>query len=144
MAKLPDSAVALIEGGAHGHLVTINPDGSPQVSMVWVGVDDDELCIAALTPRKKMRNIERDPRVALTFESAQDDRNLPGGTGLRYYLAVHGTARITVGGAPALLRKLAPAFVGPDVKFPRSDNPPEGWVMRITPERWHGHGPWIT
>jgi PPOX class probable F420-dependent enzyme len=143
MARLPDSALALIQAGAHGHLVTINPDGSPQVSMVWVGVEDDELCVAALTSRQKLRNVRLDPRVAITFESPDHDvAGERGSGGLRFYLAVSGTARVTDGGAPVLLKKLGAVYLGPDVKFPPGDNPPEGWIMRITPERWHGYGPW--
>jgi PPOX class probable F420-dependent enzyme len=143
MARLPESAIALIESGAHGHLVTINPDGSPQISMVWVGVEDDELAVASLTPRQKLKNVRRDPRVALAFESPDSDTGQERGSGgLRFYLAVNGTARVTEGGGPALLQKLARVYLGPDVKFPRGDDPPEGWIMRITPERWHGYGPW--
>ena len=143
MARLPASAVELIESGAHGHLVTLNADGSPQVSMVWVAVRDGELLVPSLTPRLKLRNVRRDPRVALTFESPDSDTAaLRGSGGLRYYLGVRGTATVTDGGAPALLRELAKVYLGPDVKFPRSDDPPEGWIMRIVPERWHGYGPW--
>jgi PPOX class probable F420-dependent enzyme len=137
MAKLPESAVALIESGRHGHLVTINADGSPQVSMVWVGIEDNELCIASLSPRRKLENVRRDPRVAVTFEAAGSD-----GEGLLPYLSVLGTARITEGGGPALLQRLAQVYLGPGVKFPPGDNPPEGWIMRIEPQRWSGHGPW--
>ena len=143
MTRLPDSAIALIESGVHGHLVTINPDGSPQTSMVWVGVDDDELVIASLTPRRKLENVRRDPRVALSFEAPESDTDEQRGSGgLRHYLAVSGSARVTEGGGPALLRQLAKVYLGPDVRFPRSDHPPEGWIMRVTPERWHGYGPW--
>jgi len=143
MARLPDSAIALIESGAHGHLATTNPDGSPQISMVWVGVEDDELVVAALTPRRKLRNIERDPRVAISFESPDHDAARERGSGgLRYYLGVTGTARVTEGGGPALLQRLARVHLGPDVKFPPGDSPPEGWILRIIPERWHGYGPW--
>jgi PPOX class probable F420-dependent enzyme len=137
MAKLPESAVALIESGRHGHLVTINADGSPQVSMVWVGIEHDELCIASLTPRKKLENVRRDPRVAVSFEAAEAD-----GESLLPYLTVLGTARVTEGGGPALLQRLAQVYLGPGVKFPPGENPPEGWIMRIEPQRWHGHGPW--
>lgn len=137
MARLPESATALIESGAHGHLVTISPDGSPQVSLVWVGIEDDELCIASLSPRKKLENVARDPRVAITFEAAQAERDA-----LLPYLVVHGTARITEGGGPALLRRLAKVYMGPDAVFPPGDSPPEGFIMRISPERWSGHGPW--
>jgi PPOX class probable F420-dependent enzyme len=143
MAALPESALDLIRSGAHGHLVTINPDGSPQLSMVWVAVEAGELCVAALTWRKKRRNIQRDPRVAISFESPDHDAaGERGSGGLRLYLAVTGTARVTEGGGPALLRTLAPRYLGPGVKFPPGDNPPEGWIIRIVPERWHGYGPW--
>jgi PPOX class probable F420-dependent enzyme len=138
MSKLPASAIALIESGAHGHLVTIDPDGAPQVSLVWVGVEDDELCVASLTPRRKLDNVRRDPRVTVSFEASAAD-----GNGLLPYIAVSGTARITEGGGPALLQRLAHVYLGPGVKFPPGDDPPEGWIMRITPERWHGHGPWV-
>lgn len=143
MARLPQSAIDLIESGAHGHLVTLNADGSPQVSMVWVGVENDELVVAALTARQKLANVCRDPRVAVTFESSQSDvSNERGAGGLRYYLAVRGTARVTEGGAPELLKRLGAVYLGPDVKFPPGDNPPPGWIMRIVAESWHGYGPW--
>lgn len=139
MAQLPESAIALIESGRHGHLVTVNADGSPQVSLVWVGIEDDELCIASLSPRKKLENVRRDPRVAITFEAEGSD-----GEGLLPYLAVLGTARVTEGGGPALLQRLAQVYLGPGVKFPPGDDPPEGWIMRIAPRTWHGHGPWAS
>jgi PPOX class probable F420-dependent enzyme len=143
MTPLPPSAVALIESGVHGHFATVNRDGSPQISMVWVGVEDDELVVPALTPRLKLRNVEREPRVAITFESPDHDVSGERGSGgLRFYLGVRGRARVTEGGAPDLLRRLARVYLGPDVKFPRSDDPPEGWILRITPESWHGYGPW--
>ena len=69
--KLDDSARALIGSGADATLVTINPDGSPQVSVVWVALqstpDGDELVSAHLTEYKKTRNIRRDGRVAVTI-----------------------------------------------------------------------------
>jgi hypothetical protein len=58
------------------------------------------------------------------------------------YLAAAGTARITEGGGPEQLQRLAHVSLGPDSNFPQGDDPPEGWIMRIAPERWHGHGPW--
>jgi PPOX class probable F420-dependent enzyme len=145
VTRLPDSAIELIRSGAHGHLVTINPDGSPQVSMVWVGVEGDELWIPSLTPRRKLDNVRRDPRVAVSFESPDHDvAGERGSGGLRLYLAVRGTARVTDGGGPELLQRLAATYLGPGVKFPPGDDPPPGWIMRITPARWHGYGPWTT
>jgi PPOX class probable F420-dependent enzyme len=137
--RLPDSARALIESGALGHLVTVNRDGSPQVAIVWVGMEGDELVTAHLSRgQQKLRNARRDPRVVVSFEAPTANA-----VGMRDYLVVHGRARITEGGAPELLNRLAQVYVGPGTRFPPMPNPPEGFVMRITPERIAGHGPWV-
>ena len=65
MPEIPDEARAILESDALAHLVTINDDGSAQVSCVWVGLDDGELVFASLGPRRKLDNIRRDPRVTL-------------------------------------------------------------------------------
>ena len=127
-----------IDAGVHGHLVTLNRDGSPQVTVIWVGRDGDELLVAHLGAGQKMRNIERDPRVTVSFE-------LPGTSdpGLQNYAVLHGHARLTEGGAPQLLQALAPRFLGEGVKFPPMDNPPEGRIVHITVDRVTGNGPWV-
>lgn len=135
--KLPDSARNLIESGAHAHLVTLNPDGSPQVTVVWVGLDGDDIVAAHLIESKKVRNLRRDGRIALTFES-----DAKSAMGLTEYLVVYGQARIEKGGAAELLQKLAYVYLGPGVKFPPMDNPPPGFITRIQVERVSGVGPW--
>jgi PPOX class probable F420-dependent enzyme len=117
--------------------VTINVDGRPQVSIVWVGLDGDEIVSAHLAVRQKLRNVERDPRVVLSLETGH--RNA---TGLDEYLVVRGTARVTEGGAPELLQRLAHAHLGAATRFPPVDEPPPGYVLRITPESIGGVGPW--
>ena len=67
MAPIPQEARALLESDALAHLVTLNPDGSPQVTCIWVGVDGDEIVAGHLFPQQKLRNMERDPRVALSI-----------------------------------------------------------------------------
>jgi PPOX class probable F420-dependent enzyme len=139
MVALPESARSLLESGRLAHLVTLNPDGSPQISIVWVGVDGDEIVLAHLGSGQKIRNLERDPRVALSVEGTEMQ-----GPGLQQYLVVRGTARITEGGGPALLQELAHVYLGPDVTFPPGDDPPPGRVVHITVERVSGVGPWAT
>ena len=134
---LPDSARELIESGALAHLVTLNADGSPQVSCVWMGLDGDELVAGHLRRQQKIRNIERDPRVVVSFEGT---RLHP--PGMKEYLVVHGRARVTEGGAPELLQRLAHVYLGPDVTFPPMPDPPAGYVSHITVERIGGTGPW--
>jgi PPOX class probable F420-dependent enzyme len=139
--KLDAHARALIGSGTDATLVTLNPDGSPQVSVVWVGLrttpdGDDEIVTAHLAEHKKVRNVRRDGRVALTVLSP--DRSGP----MTPYLAVTGTARIEEGGAPELLRELAKTMIGPDAKFPPMADPPPGFVTCITVEKVGGMGPW--
>src|SRR6516162_603094 len=106
LMKLNDAARELIGKGADATLVTLNPDGSPQVSLVWVALqstpDGDELVTAHLAEHKKVRNIRRDPRVAVTIAQPGDVHRQ-----LRPYLAIDGTARIEEGGAPELLTSLS-------------------------------------
>ena len=134
---MPEEARALVESSALAHLVTLESDGRPQISCVWVGMEGDDIVFSSLGPRRKLDNIARDPRVALSIEG--DGFNQ---MGLKEYLIVHGTARIEEGGGPELLQRLAYTYIGPDVKFPPMEDPPPGVVVHITPERLGGVGPW--
>jgi PPOX class probable F420-dependent enzyme len=136
---LPDSAKALIRSGAFGHLATIDPTGAPQMTLVWVAVDGDDLLTAHLNPRlRKLDNVRRDPRVTLSFQGTETRP-----PGLLDYLVVHGRATIEEGGAAELLQELAHVYLGPEVRFPPMDDPPPGVRLRITVERFGGAGPWV-
>ena len=139
--KLNDAARDLIGSGADATLVTLNADGSPQVTLVWVALqstpDGDELVTAHLAEHQKVRNVRRDPRVALTVISPEGP-----GEVMRPYLAINGTARIVEGGAPELLRDLAQTLANPDAKFPPADAPP-GFLTRIRIDKVGGVGPWL-
>jgi PPOX class probable F420-dependent enzyme len=135
---LPESAKDLIRSGALGHLATIDADGAPQVTCVWVAVDGDDLMTAHLNPgQRKLENIRRDPRVSLSFEG----RNVRP-PGLHEYLLVRGRGTIEEGGAAELLQELAHVYLGPDVRFPPMDDPPPGVRVRIAVDRVSGVGPW--
>jgi PPOX class probable F420-dependent enzyme len=137
MTVLTPEARNVLTAGRLAHLVTINADGSPQVSIVWVGLDRDEIVSGHLGVRQKLRNVEREPRVVLSLETGH--RNA---MGLDEYLVVRGTARVTEGGAPELLQRLAHVYLNSDTRFPPVDDPPSGYVLRITPESISGVGPW--
>ena len=92
---LTDAVRAVLESGHLAHLVTLNADGSPQVAIVWVGLDGDEIVSGHLRMQQKVRNV-----------------------------------------------LLAHTYLGPDVKFPPMDDPPAGYVLRITVESVGGVGPW--
>ena len=135
--EIPPEAREVLESDQLAHLVTLNPDGSPQITCVWVGLEGDEIVSGHLGRWQKIRNIERDPRVSLSIETERTNEH-----GLREYLVVHGRGRIQVGGAPELLQRLAYTYIGPDVTFPPMPDPPPGFVTRIAVERLGGVGPW--
>lgn len=140
--KLNEAARELIGSGADATLVTLNPDGSPHVTLVWMALestpDGDELVTAHLSEHKKVRNVRRDPRVAVTILSPERV-----GQVMRPYLAINGTARIVEGGAPELLAGLAQTLADPNVQFPPPDAPP-GYLTRIRIDKVGGVGPWAS
>lgn len=134
---LPETARHLLESDAVAYVVTIDDDGGPQVTAAWVGIDADEIVLATLPDQRKLRNLRRDSRIALSVPSTTTNE-----WGLLEYLVVYGTARVTEGGAAEMLQRLAHTYLGPDVAFPNMPDPPPGFVTRITPDRLGGVGPW--
>jgi PPOX class probable F420-dependent enzyme len=133
---LSQAVRSLIAAGPLAHVVTLAADGSPHVSMAWLGIDGDEIVIATLFDQPKLRNLRRDPRIALSFVTG--GRNP---IGLDEYVVLNGHARVTEGGAPEILSELAKTYLGPDVVFPPMPDPPPGFVTRITVDRISGLGP---
>ena len=77
--------------------------------------------------------------MALSIEAEGRDER-----GLDHYLVVRGRAEVVEGGAAPLLQRLAHVYLGPDVVVPPGRDPALGYVVRITPERVGGVGPWVT
>jgi len=136
-SELPASVVAFLATGPLAHVVTIDPNGEPQVSVAWVGVEDGEVVIGTMGDQAKLRNIRANQRIAMSFAA-------PGRTeyGLAHYLVLRGRARVTEGGAADLLQRLAYRYIGPGVRFPGIPDPPPGYVIRMTVERIAGLGDW--
>lgn len=139
--KIPEEIREIVANGPLVHLTTLNRDGSPQVSVVWVGIvgdRTDEFVFAHMLEQQKVRNVRRDGRVALSFMGTGTNP-----MGLEEYVVVYGTATITEGGAADLLQELAHVYLGPDVAFPPEsirDRP--GYITHVRPERISGVGPW--
>lgn len=138
MTPLPQSARTLIESGRLAHVVSINPDGSPQATCVWIGLDGEQIYFASLMAHQKIRNFRRDPRVVISLESPTFVA-----TGIQEYLVIHGTAEISEGGGAEALQRLAHTYIGPDAVFPDMSDPPPGFVIRVTVDRIRGVGPWM-
>jgi PPOX class probable F420-dependent enzyme len=136
-AKLSGQVRRVVTSGRLAHMVTLDPDGGPQVSLVWVGLDGGHIVSGHMGEWRKVQNLRRDPRVALSIEAdGRDER------GLDHYLVVRGRAEVVEGGAAPLLQRLARVYLGPDVVFPPVSDPTLGCVVRITAERVGGVGPW--
>jgi PPOX class probable F420-dependent enzyme len=137
MSSLPLPVIAFLESGPLAHVVTLDARGAPHVSVAWVGIEDGEVVIGTLADQPKLRNLRRDPRIAMSFQADGRDAY-----GLDHYLVLRGRARVTEGGAAALLRRLAHVYLGPEVDFPPMPNPPPGFVIRMTVDQVSGNGRW--
>ena len=114
------------------------PGRHPVLTLAWAGFDGDELVFATFfgTDQRKLRNLRRDPRVALSFEAKEHT-----GEGLHPYVVIHGRAHITEGGALEVMDALAEHYIGPGAVFPMRDVPP-GVVTHVTIDEIYGQGPW--
>jgi PPOX class probable F420-dependent enzyme len=136
MSGLSPELRALIASGPMAHLTTINADGSPQVTVVWIAVDGDEIVSGHMGWYAKHRNIERDPRVVLSFDAPR----VPGAF-LNEYAVLRARATIEPSdGAWDLLNDLAKVYIAPDAEFPAPKAP--GFIIRYAVDRVGGVGPW--
>lgn len=118
------------------HLSTINADGSPQVTVVWIGLDGDDLVSGHMSRYRKIRNIERDPRVVLSFDAPRTP-----GVFMNEYAVLRARAVVEPHeGAWDLLNRLTKVYVSPETEFPAPKGP--GYIVRYSVERIGGVGPW--
>ena len=137
LSGLPRELRDLIESGPLVHLSTINADGSPQVSVIWVGLDGDDLVSGHMSRYAKVRNVERDPRAVLSFTAPRDARAF-----LNPYAVLRAQATVEHGdGAWDLLNRLTKVYMSPDTEFPAPKGP--GYTIRYHVERIGGVGPWV-
>ena len=138
MRALPPSARDLIESAPLAHVVTLNPDGTPQVTCVWLGLEGDRVYFASLVEHQKVRNLRRDSRVVISIPSASEIA-----PGVQEYLVIYGMAEVREGGGAAALQTLARQYIDADAIYPDMDDPPPGFVVLITADRSRGVGPWM-
>jgi PPOX class probable F420-dependent enzyme len=126
MAVIPDDAVHLLEGTHLAHIATINADGSPQVTPVWVDHDGDTVLINTARGRLKDRNLARDPRVSISIVDAANPYQP---------LLIQGKAvEITEDGADGHIDKLAKRYLDEDV-YPFRGPGEVRLLVRIAPDR---------
>jgi PPOX class probable F420-dependent enzyme len=138
MATIPAPVRDFLATGPLAHVVTLDADGTPYVTLAWAGVDGDEIVFATFfgTDQRKLQNLRRDPRVSLSFQAKEHD-----GEGLHPYVVIRGRAHISEGGALEVMDMLAEHYLGPGAKYPMRDVPP-GVVTHVAVEELYGQGPW--
>ena len=129
--KLSKSARKVLQDKAYGHVVTFDANGRPQVTMVWVDAEGDEVLFNTAEGRKKPQNLRRDSHLIISVQ----DRNNP-----QAYMAVHGTATLTEAGADAHIDKLAKRFLGVD-KYPYRQPGEKRLLVRVNVDRLGGFAP---
>ena len=133
---IPDAVRELVERGPLAHLATVNRDGSPQVTVIWIGIDGEHLVSGHMNESVKVRNVRRDPRVVLSFDAPRTP-----GTFLAEHVVLRARAEVEEGGAWPLLNALAKVYVAPDFAFPAPESA-GGFILRYTVEHVGGIGPW--
>jgi PPOX class probable F420-dependent enzyme len=128
---LPQSLKTLLTEKVFGHVVTLNNDGKPQVSMVWMDVDGDEVLFNTAEGRLKPQNLKRDPRIIVSVQDPKEPMA---------YAIFHGKARVTDVGADEHIDKLAKRFLGAD-KYPFRQPGEKRLIVRIPVDRIGGFGP---
>ena len=128
---IPEQYVDLFQKPAFGHLATLNPDGSPQVTPVWLDLEDGLILVNSAKGRKKDRNLRRDPRVALSVADPSNPYR---------YLEVRGrVVEITEKGADTHIDKQAKKYLGVD-KYPYKKPGEVRVLYKIQPEHFTSMG----
>lgn len=129
---------ALLGSDAVAHVWTRNPDGSPQVSVVWVIARDDEVLFGTDGSSVKARNLAVDPHIILSVEDTERNER-----GFQRHLVIHGTATVEPGPDPKLMDALAAKYVGLGRHPLALRDSPTAVVVRVGINRISGVGPWI-
>jgi PPOX class probable F420-dependent enzyme len=137
LRPLPHEAEVLLGSNALAHVVTMNADGSPQVSVVWCGVQGDVVRFVTEASTAKVRNLLRDPRIVLSVEDEQ--RNL---RGHQHHLVLRGTAHIADGPDPALFDALCREYVGQVDHTAPLRSSATAVVVSVAIDEIGGNGPW--
>ncbi|MFE4862011.1 PPOX class F420-dependent oxidoreductase [Streptomyces sp. NPDC056670] len=127
-AQLSDDLKALLDTPVFVNIATIQPDGSPQVSPVWVKRDGDDVLISTTVGRRKEKNLRRDPRVTVLVQPFDAPYT---------YAEIRGTAELTTEGGQELIDELAMKYMGKKYREfnPDSVNDAPRVVVRITPRK---------
>jgi PPOX class probable F420-dependent enzyme len=122
--ELPEPAKRLLDTDTFATLATVNPNGSPQSSVIWVTRDGDDVVFSTVLGRRKTLNMQREPRVSLTMFDPENPYR---------YVEIRGTVTMTEQGGPELIQRLSQRYDG----RPFTEGSPANVrvVCRLTPSK---------
>jgi PPOX class probable F420-dependent enzyme len=138
LRSIPAPAEALLGSNALAHIITLNPDGTPQVSVVWCGVRGERVLFCTRSDTAKVRNLRREPRVVLSVED--EARNA---AGTQQHLVIHGRAEVLGPADPALCDELCRIYVGRADHALNLRDAPDAVTVAVEVLRIGGNGPWV-
>ena len=129
--KLSDKAKRIIDAKSFAHIATLNADGSPQISPVWVEREGDTVVVNSEQRRRKVRNLKRDSRVSLSIQNPENDYE---------YVEIRGKVKeITTEGGFEGIDRLSAKYTGQE-KYPGNGPGDVRVIIKIEPEHITGMG----
>ncbi len=138
MSTIPAIAQAMLGTDAVAHVWTNNADGSPQVSVVWVVAQGDEILFGTDANSEKAKNLRRDNRIILSIEDVERNER-----GYQRHLVIRGRAALVPGPDPELMDRLAAKYTSLRRHPLALRDSPNAVVVQIAIDRMSGVGPWI-
>ncbi|MBB5117991.1 pyridoxamine 5'-phosphate oxidase [Streptomyces eurocidicus] len=117
----------LLDGRNFATVATLNRDGGPQTSVVWIARDGDAVVFSTTAGRLKARNLARDPRISLTVYDTENPY---------HSVDIRGTVELIEDPEKSLPRELSQKYLGEDPP-PESDDVPR-LIVRVTPRKISG------
>lgn len=139
MAEIPASAQVLLGTDAVAHVWTANPDGTPQVSVVWVLVQDDEILFGTDGASRKAKNLARDPTIILSIEDTERNER-----GFQRHLLIRGSARLEPTVSSAVIDELCRKYTGLSTHPLALRESTTAVTVRVDVDRISGVGPWVS
>ena len=138
MVSITAPVQTLLGSDAVAHVWTRNRSGTPQVSVVWVIAQGDEIVFGTDANSQKVKNLRRDPSILLSIEDVERNER-----GFQRHLVIRGRAELEPGPDPELMDRLAEKYTGLKRHPLALRDSPDCIVVRVIPERISGVGPWI-
>ncbi|MGH1489363.1 MAG: pyridoxamine 5'-phosphate oxidase family protein [Acidimicrobiales bacterium] len=138
MAEIPAAAQALLGTDAVAHVWTQNPDGTPQVSVVWVLVQGDEIIFGTDAKSRKATNLARDSAIILSIEDTERNER-----GFQRHLLIRGSASLEPTMSSVVVDELCRKYTGLSSHPLSLRDSPSAVTIRVSVDRISGVGPWV-